>query len=302
MKTAAKPSDVGVIVARFQVDQLHKGHIDLINYVYEQHSKVIIFLGLSPIKCSYNNPLDFEARKQMLAETKLFPNLTILYIKDMSSDKKWSNNLDEMIHDVIGPNQTVSLYGSRSSFIKHYEGKFDCIEMEQDTFVSGTKIRKQISNKVKSCPEFRKGVIWTVMNQYINATPCVNAAIMNDDESRLLLARKPNESKYRFVGGHVNPGETYERAALKEVFKETCLIANIVKYLGSHVVDDWRHRSELSDITTMLFKVKILDGTPSPEDDIEELRWFEMDEVMSQDEAILVEEHLPLFNLLVRQR
>lgn len=288
------PTDVGVIIGRFQVDELHDAHIDLIQSVIDRHDKIIIFLGLSPIKCTYNNPLDFESRKQMILEK--FPAVIVLYIKDVGSDRVWSKNLDEKISDVVGPHQTVSLYGSRSSFIGHYNGQYNCIELEQTSFISGSSIRKKISNKVKSSPEFRGGVIWCTMNQYINATPCVDIAIFNDDGTKVLLARKPNEYKFRFIGGHVNAGENFERAAKREVSEETSLEVDDISYVGSCVVDDWRHRSEKSDITTCLFRAKRVFGKPEAKDDIEELRWFDVENF--NPETILVKEHIQLAEML----
>ncbi len=286
-------TDVGAIVGRFQVDKLHVGHIELIKTVVDKHAKVIIFLGLSPIKCTINNPLDFESRKQMILEE--FPSVNVLYVKDMSSDSQWSKKLDEMISDIKGANQTVTLYGGRDSFIKHYYGKFNCLELEQNSFTSGTIIRKGISNKVRASAEFRAGVIWATMNQYVNATPCVDIAIFDDKKTKILLARKPNESLYRFVGGHVDAGETYEDAAIREGLEETSLELEIDSYEGSHVVSDWRHTSEKSDITTILFSAKIVSGKPEARDDIEELRWFRV-EVFSTEQ--LVKEHIPLANML----
>lgn len=288
------PSDVGVIVGRFQVDELHHGHIDLIKSVFENHDKVIIFLGLSPMKCTYNNPLDFESRKQMIQEK--FPEANILYIKDMRSDEKWSKTLDGMISDVVGPHQTVSLYGGRDSFIKHYVGKYKCIELIQDSYISGSMIRKKISNKVKSSPNFRAGVIWCVMNQYINATPCVDIVIFNEDNSKILLARKVNEDKFRFVGGHVDVGESLEEAVKRETSEETGLEIGDISYLGSQSIDDWRHRNEKSAITTCLFRAKVIFGRPEAMDDIEELRWFDVKKLNLVD--ILVEEHIQLAKLL----
>jgi len=288
------PTDVGVIVGRFQVDELHDAHIDLIQSVIDRHDKIIIFLGLSPIKCTYNNPLDFESRKQMIQEE--FPDANILYIKDVGSDKVWSKRLDEMISDVVGPHQTVSLYGSRSSFIGHYNGQYNCIELEQTSFISGSIIRKKISNKVKSSPEFRAGVIWCTMNQYINATPCVDIAIFNEGGTKVLLARKPNEDKFRFIGGHVNAGENFERAAKREVVEETGLEVGDITYVGSLVVDDWGHRGEKSDITTALFRAKLIFGRPEANDDIEELKWFEVENF--NPETILVKEHIQLAEML----
>ena len=68
MKTKEVRADVGVLVGRFQVPNLHPGHIELIQSVCEAHSKVLIFLGLAPTKATRNNPLDFESRKHMILE------------------------------------------------------------------------------------------------------------------------------------------------------------------------------------------------------------------------------------------
>jgi len=283
-------TDVGVIVGRFQVDELHPGHIDLIETVVITHPKVFIFLGLSPIKCTINNPLDFESRKQMILQR--FPEVNVLYIKDMSSDHKWSKNLDEMITDLKGPRQTVTLYGGRDSFINHYKGTFATEVLEQDSFTSGTNIRKGISNKVRSSSEFRAGVIWATMNQYVNAIPCVDIAIFNETRTKMLMARKANETKYRFVGGHVDAGETYEDAAKREVKEETGLDVVIIDYICSHVVFDWRHNSEKTDITTILYTAEILAGKPEAKDDIEELLWVNIIDFPVEK---IVKGHIPLY-------
>ena len=194
-------ADVGVIVGRFQVDELHEGHVDLISQIIKFHHKVIIFLGLSPCKCTTKNPLDFEARKQMILTR--FPSVTVLYIVDQYSDVGWSDNLDHQIQMVTGPGQSVILYGSRDSFIKYYSGKYECQEIEQKVFVSGTDIRKKISGNVVSSPLFRKGVIWAVNNQYPKCFPTVDVAIMKNNQS-VLLGKKNKEPFYRFVGGFVS--------------------------------------------------------------------------------------------------
>ena len=45
-----------VIIARFQTPYLHEGHTKLINQVTNKHSKLIILLGVSPIKGSRKSP------------------------------------------------------------------------------------------------------------------------------------------------------------------------------------------------------------------------------------------------------
>lgn len=270
-------TDVGVIVGRFHVDKLHDGHVKLIQKVWDNHDRVIIFLGLSPIKSTINNPLDFEARKQMLEAS--FPDTIILYIKDMKSDHKWSKVLDKMIDDMINPGNSVTLYGGRTSFINRYHGKWidSCMELDEVPLVSGTKIRKKISNKTKASPEFRAGVIWGVTNQFVNAVPCVDIAIFDESGyNKVLLGRKEHEEKFRFVGGHVDASETYEQAAVREAREETGLEVGDLKYITSVVVDDWRHRNEKTKITTAFFKAKRIFGRPEANDDIHELKWFDI--------------------------
>ena len=45
-----KPTDVAVIVGRFQVNELHDAHIDLITSVTQKHDRVLVFLGNSIIR------------------------------------------------------------------------------------------------------------------------------------------------------------------------------------------------------------------------------------------------------------
>ncbi len=265
-------SDVGVIVGRFQVAELHQGHKILINSVVQRHKKVLMFLGLSHVKSSLNNPLDFEARKQMILQE--FPEINVLYIKDNVSDKIWSQHLDERINDLITPSQTVTLYGSRDSFIRNYHGSFPCKELKQSVFVSGKEIRKQIHNSVKASKEFREGVIWATSNQWPKCYSTIDCAIIDSDRSRILFGQKRDEDMFRFIGGFVQPGHTLEETVRKEVYEETHLEISDPKYLSSFVIDDWRYRGEQDKITTSLFYAFVMFGRPEPDDDIHLLKWF----------------------------
>jgi bifunctional NMN adenylyltransferase/nudix hydrolase len=218
--------------------------------------------------------LDFEARKQMLLDN--YPDAIVMYVKDQNNDKVWSKILDERIGDLVSPNQSVVLYGSRDSFIPHYEGRYDTTELEQKVFISGSDERKKISNKVKSTEDFRKGVIWGTTNQWPKSMPTIDVAILNSDRTEILLARKPNETDYRFVGGFVQPGHNLEQTVRKETMEETHLEVDGIKYLGSAFIDDWRYKSEQDKIVTTFFEATIVFGRPTPDDDIEEVRFFKI--------------------------
>jgi len=61
-----EPPEIGVIVGRFQTPFLHEGHWEIINYVTYKHPRVFVFLGQSPLKCTQNDPLDFNTRRAMI--------------------------------------------------------------------------------------------------------------------------------------------------------------------------------------------------------------------------------------------
>ncbi len=288
------PTDVAGIVGRFQVSSLHEAHIELIQSVVDKHPKVLLFLGLSPLKGTINNPLDFEARKQMILEK--FPDINVLYLKDCRDDKDWSKNLDRQIEDLITPNQKIMLYGSRDSFIPRYHGKFPTIELQATRSISGTEIRKRVSAKVRPNEDFRRGVIWDTFNRHPVAYTTVDVAVMMENRSKVLLARKPAEKAYRFIGGFVSPSDScLEAAAKRETHEESGLETSYPEYIGSTKIRDWRFDGEQDGVQTTLWIVDYLFGAWKPADDISELRIFEVAKLAKQD---MMEEHHVLLEML----
>lgn len=262
----------GIIIGRFQVDELTDGHKDLISRVANTHERTIIILGLSPCKCTMSNPLDFQSRKGMIQE--VFPDVEVLYVYDVGSDLLWSDTVDELLVKAGCLTEDSCLYGSRDSFIPHYSGKFKTQVLEQLVFSSGTQRRKELASKIVRNADFRKGVIWGMMNQYPVAYSTVDVAIFNEYDTMILLGRKDQEKEYRFIGGFTAPGETHEDAASREAKEEAGIDVKNMDYVKSFVIDDWRYRSEASKITTALFETYEWEGKPCPGDDIFELRWF----------------------------
>jgi len=294
-----KKNDVGVIVGRFQVDVLHEAHKDLFEQVIAENAKVIVALGLAPTKVTKNNPLDFEARKQMILE--MYPDVNVVYITDERSDEKWSKKLDKLIADLSGPGFTVMLYGGRDGFMKHYSGRFPCTEIEQKVYISGSEIRHSISKQVKSSREFRMGVIWAAQNQFNNPIFTVDIAPM--DNGRVLLARKPDEPLLRFIGGFTDSASSsLEQDALREAEEETggCRFGDM-EYITSIRINDWRYQGESVKINTAFFQTDLISGVPVPSDDLEggTLEWVHLDDLNENLDELVMPEHRPLAQALL---
>lgn len=300
MKTKAENVEVGVIVARFQSPILHEGHQEIIEKVRSNHARVIIFLGLSPLRCTRLNPYDFSIRKAMIEEK--YKDLEVLYIDDVGDNEVWSKNLDRQIYKAIGPNQKAVLYGSRDSFINAYKGHFPTIELVPTKMISASEIRRRIGIKPKHEQSFREGIIYSVENQYPTVHPTVDMAIIKfnnpvEGEKELLLARKPTQNLLRFPGGFLDPlkDKSAEGAAVRETLEETGLTTKVVSYIGSALVDDWRYRHEQNKIMTFLYAMEYQGGTPVASDDIEYVIWRKFGEIKENE---IVESHRPLIRML----
>ncbi len=288
--------EIGVIIGRFQVHDLHEAHKDLINTVVSNHKKVILFLGVSPVIGTTKDPLDFASRKLMIQE--YYPEINIVPLPDRRSDVTWSSMIDTRIREIF-PIGSAILYGGRDSFLPYYYGHFPTSELEQNVYVSGTEIRKQVSEEIKSSHLWRAGAIYQAYNQYPVSYQTVDIACLGSNGHRILLCKKPNEDRFRFVGGFVDPNDSsLENAARREFMEETGGNGEIsdLKYIGSFRVEDWRYKKGRDKIMTALFIGEMIFGTITPSDDISELRWFGISEFKADGfiEDNIVPEHIPL--------
>jgi bifunctional NMN adenylyltransferase/nudix hydrolase len=290
-------SQIGVIIARFQVHKLHEGHINLIDKVIENHKKVIVFLGVPVIGNTKSNPLDYASREAMIKE--IYPNVIVLPLKDQRCNEKWSRELDNQIQVPFGE-LTAILYGSRDSFIPYYSGRYGVIELTTDVIYSGTEVRKQVSKEILASKDFRAGVIHATYAARPITYPTVDITLYND-KGQILMAKKPNENFYRFIGGFVDRTDAnWEQAAKREFSEETGgnAVIDDVKYVCSGSINDWRYNKTESGIMTTLFIGKFLWGRIEPSDDIASLHWLEPKNI-NVDRDVMVEHRDLYANLCV---
>lgn len=284
----------GIIVARFQTSYLHTGHMKLINYVKELNERVIIFIGTSPARLTFNNPLSFEIRKIMVNEA--FPSVEVFALPDHKSDEQWNDNLDTRIAEICPNEKDVVLYGDRESFINGYNGRYRK-EFANVTVhgISATRIRMGHHMFAPDSKEGRAGVIWASEHKYPISYQTVDIAIVNSLKNQVLLGRKSGETKYRFIGGFVDPyDQTLELAAKREA-REECgdIETDDYKYIGSFRINDWRYRKEKDKIMTALFVAEFIYGSVRAGDDIEEVKWFNIESLTADD---FEPEHIILFD------
>jgi len=292
---------VGVIIARFQSPYLHDGHKTLIDTVTKNHNKTVIVLGVSPVKGSRKNPLDFHTREKMIKQA--YPELVVLPLPDHPLDTRWSQNLDTMLNSTF-PGTGFKLYGSRDSFIPYYSGKLETVELPETGSHSSTFIREQISDIVLNSEEFRTGVIYGHANTYVKVYPTVDIAIFRNNKTEMLLGKKEIDNKWRLLGGFSDPtDDSYEEAAKREV-EEECgpIVTTDMHYEKSFRVNDWRYRREADKIITSMFSTDYVSGDAQGSDDIGEVKWFTLYEVsamITRNET--AEEHEPQLKFLLEK-
>lgn len=290
---------LGIVVGRFQLPSLHEGHKFVINHVKKSNDKIAIFIGQASIGLSYNNPLPIDAIKDTLLSSNHFLSPENIHvIQDCKSDEVWSANIDKKIN-ALYPEELfdVCLYGSRDSFIKYYHGNYRCEEIEPvESHIAAKTIRNGLGKHIKDDYRFREGIVYTSQNLFPTSFQCVDIAIIKGD--MLLMGKKPNEDKWRFPGGFVDPSDrSLEGAAFREL-KEECghLKCGELQYLSSFRVDDWRYRNEKSKIMTTLFFAEHQSGEPEAGDDLSEVAWLKIDELSLSN---IEDCHIPLLETVI---
>lgn len=292
---------IGVFIGRLQINDLHDGHHYVINQVTSNHKKSIIFLGVTRFIGSKKNPLDFDTRKKMVQTH--YPDSIILAIPDQSDNHRWSSELDKRIREVY-PHGDILMYGSRDSFIPHYingGGKFQTKELDQLGTFAGTDVRKSISEDVKNSLDFRSGVIYHAYNLYPRVIPTVDIIPFNEDKSKILLSKKYDESKWRFIGGFIKPDDSNIELAARRIYLNKTgknSESGDYNYIGTCQIPDWRFRGEEDKIMTTIFTCKYLWGPISPTNDISELKWFNKNEI---HKGIIMDDHHNILELIVNK-
>ncbi|KAB1644198.1 NUDIX domain-containing protein [Gulosibacter chungangensis] len=104
------------------------------------------------------------------------------------------------------------------------------------------------------------------------------SAVAIDGQGRLLLVkrgREPQRGRWSLPGGKINPGESFEDAAIREFAEETGLVIEIIRKLGITRMPTLDGREyEIHN-----FYTRVIRGELAAADDAAGARWFPLNEL-----------------------
>ncbi|MDQ8734993.1 NUDIX hydrolase [Paenibacillus sp. LHD-38] len=128
--------------------------------------------------------------------------------------------------------------------------------------------------------ELRK---WIGKSPIIMAGACV---LLSDDKNRLLLQRRTDNGLWGLPGGSLEPGESLQEVAKRELFEETGLIANSLKlfdvFSGNELYYKYPHGDEVYNVVTAYVCNDYIGTLENDMDEVIELRFFDFKEIPSE--------------------
>lgn len=298
-----KDPRVGVIVGRFQIDELHAGHKRLLTYVRTSHDRMLVLVGVRPAESSDTNPLTFEDRAAMIRE--YLPDATVLPVVDRRDDEVWTRQVDELINTTYGYGVKAVFHVGRDSFKEHYHGRFpvEAHDFGVDNIVA-REVRNEIKNRILTTAGERAGAIKSTMNQTHRTTMMVDMFMVRSDgegDFEILMGKKEGEDLWRLPGGRVDPDESFAHAAAREMFEETRMATSGGQadwtYIGDYNVPDWRCRdTDRVSYRTVLMTAGYFSGKAEGADDLPVVQWIPRRDLGTRihREKMVVEEHLEI--------
>jgi 8-oxo-dGTP diphosphatase len=101
--------------------------------------------------------------------------------------------------------------------------------------------------------------------------------VLNPD-GEIAVVYRPKYEDWTLPKGKLEPGESWEQAAVREVHEETGLVCKLGDELGSVEYTDRHGRPKV----VRYWRMEACDGEFAPNNEVSELRWLPQDEAAAQ--------------------
>ena len=127
--------------------------------------------------------------------------------------------------------------------------------------------------------DFRQPCTQCSFIMYHSSSPCMGALPI--EGNRVLLARRgiePYRGAWNTVGGFLDYGEDPVEGLVREVLEETGCTCRALGFI-TQTADTYGENG--TALLCSYYTVELLWGTMRPQDDVSELRWFDLDDLPS---------------------
>lgn len=112
---------------------------------------------------------------------------------------------------------------------------------------------------------------------------CAGSIIIENEKGEVLLGRRTDNHQWGYAGGSIEPNETVEECARRELFEETGLIADEIEFFmvnsGPEAHYIYPNGDEVYNVEIIYLCRKYHGEIKRQEEEIEELRFFSPEEI-----------------------